>query len=243
VHPCATAQVGIRTENPQGLLYIDARGDTQFTPDTANFSDDVVFTTEGRLGLGILKPQALLDIRDTVPAIRIEDGTQGPGKVLAAYDAAGSASWISLAGNWYAVLRNGSSWGQSSGASLEIWPPFDFISGESSTGTGEADSARDLVTVPYTATYRITVTGKSDTNRYASTDGFLTYMGLKVVGTVISAWAPHTHSYVNFGQVTFGFMTQVALNAGSEVWMEPNRGNSNPANLYTDMTFLVELVK
>jgi hypothetical protein len=39
-----SAQVGIRTEDPQGMLYVDAKSNTN---GSQNASDDVAFTSEG----------------------------------------------------------------------------------------------------------------------------------------------------------------------------------------------------
>ena len=66
------AQVGIRTEDPQGMLHVDARGDTYTNP--ADTLDDVVVTPEGRIGVGTLHPQARLHIVGP-KAIRARDGS------------------------------------------------------------------------------------------------------------------------------------------------------------------------
>ena len=52
-----SAQVGIRTEDPRGMLHVDAKGDTRISAsDTVNISDDVVVTPEGRIGPGPPRP-------------------------------------------------------------------------------------------------------------------------------------------------------------------------------------------
>jgi hypothetical protein len=98
------------------MLHVDAKGDMYIdATDTLNIADDVVFTADGRIGVGTAAPQTRLHIRDSVlPAIRIADTTEGPGKVLVS-DATGAARWESLAGFWYATLENGSSLGTSTG--------------------------------------------------------------------------------------------------------------------------------
>jgi hypothetical protein len=104
VHPCATAQVGIRTENPQGMFHVDAMGNTAGSSGTA---DDVIVTLEGNVGIGAIpsaNPPARLLITDGgTPAapkspLRIVDGNQEGGKVLTATNANGDARWERLPG-------------------------------------------------------------------------------------------------------------------------------------------------
>jgi hypothetical protein len=104
VHPCATAQVGIRTENPQGMFHVDAMGNTAGSSGTG---DDVIVTLEGNVGIGAIptaNPPARLLITDggtsTTPKspLRIVDGNQEGGKVLTATNANGDARWELLPG-------------------------------------------------------------------------------------------------------------------------------------------------
>jgi hypothetical protein len=217
------------------MLHVDAKGNTgTLLKDTL---DDVVFTRESRIGVGVIKPEERLHIADSVlPAIRIADGSQGPGKVLS-LNAAGTAQWESLMGSWYATLKNGSSLGTPTGTGTTGWPRFDFTDFEEST-PGNVNIVTDSITVPYAATYRITVTGKGHTNR--STTEFLPYIN---VNTTTTVWSPHMHSYKAFGPLNFGFMMHLALNKDDRVWVVPVRNNDAWANLYTDMTVHVELVK
>lgn len=79
------SQVGINTENPRGVFHIDTKGDT--SAQGANFSDDIVADTEGKMGIGTLTPQAKLDINGNLriadaPAIAnasvlVRDGVTG----------------------------------------------------------------------------------------------------------------------------------------------------------------------
>jgi hypothetical protein len=128
-----------------------------------HIADDVVITPEGRIGAGTLTPQARLDIRGS---IRIADGTEGGGKILTS-DATGAVQWTSIAGSWYAALKEGRSEGASTGTDAEKWPPLTYSSCELSSqvpGIDDPDPAAGTITVPYTATYRITITGKAYTN-------------------------------------------------------------------------------
>lgn len=83
----AIAQVGINTKNPATTFHIDAKGDNT---SAIIGTDDVVFDTQGRLGIGMAPIYTSpLQING---GITLKDGTQGIGKVLMS-DAAGNASW------------------------------------------------------------------------------------------------------------------------------------------------------
>ena len=85
------AQVGINTENPQGMFHIDGQGNT--TANT-NISDDVVVTATGNVGVGTNAPATKVDIRTSTAGngFRLQDGTQGNGMVLTS-DANGNGKW------------------------------------------------------------------------------------------------------------------------------------------------------
>jgi hypothetical protein len=90
------AQVGVNTENPQATFHIDGAKDNPDTgtPTTAQQANDVVINSAGNLGLGIINPTTKLDIDNgtTAGALKIQDGTQGNGKILTS-DANGVATW------------------------------------------------------------------------------------------------------------------------------------------------------
>ena len=91
------SQVGINTQNPQGIFNIDGGKDNPTTGSAhtaAQQRNDLVFTTNGNLGLGTISPTTKLHIDNgaTNGAIRIIDGTQAEGKVLTS-DANGVATW------------------------------------------------------------------------------------------------------------------------------------------------------
>lgn len=88
------AQVGVNTQNPQGIFHIDGKGDTN---GSANLTDDVIVTPDGNIGIGTNSPTTKLDIRTTTATkgFRLVDGTQGNGKVLLS-NISGSASWGNL---------------------------------------------------------------------------------------------------------------------------------------------------
>ncbi|WP_353123517.1 hypothetical protein [Dysgonomonas capnocytophagoides] len=96
------AQVGINTQNPQGILHIDSKGDTSLSTNT---DDDIIVDSNGNMGIGTIAPQAKLDI---LGKIRINDGTQEDGYVLTS-DANGLASWKRITSPAYLALDNLSS--------------------------------------------------------------------------------------------------------------------------------------
>lgn len=84
------AQVGVNITNPQGVFHIDPLGDTV---GANNGSDDIIVLNNGNVGVGTLSPSTKLHIKSsTAGAIRIEDGTEGLGRVLTS-DAQGVGRW------------------------------------------------------------------------------------------------------------------------------------------------------
>ncbi|NDW08804.1 hypothetical protein D0T56_03930 [Dysgonomonas sp. 520] len=93
-----SAQVGIKTENPQALLHIDAQSKTNpatGAPSKMQQSDDIVVTSDGKVGIGTIAPASKMEINTEVTSdipIQIKDGTQGTGKFLVS-DANGVGTW------------------------------------------------------------------------------------------------------------------------------------------------------
>ncbi|SMC63084.1 hypothetical protein [Moheibacter sediminis] len=58
------AQVGINTENPQGILHVDGSADNPITgtPDAIQQSNDFVIMPEGKVGVGTVNPETKLHI-------------------------------------------------------------------------------------------------------------------------------------------------------------------------------------
>jgi hypothetical protein len=228
-----SAQVGINTDDPQGLLHVDAKGDTN---GSLNTDDDVVITPEGRIGVGTLSPLNRLDIHGT---IRIADGTQGDGKILMS-DADGVAKWTNIAGSWYAALTKGESIGTSDGTGTTGWPAFKYTSSElSPPGKGSVNRGAGTIKVPYTGTYRITINGIGYTNR--TTDMYIAY--LSVLVNAVPQFNPHLHAIKSLGTVDFGFMILLPLNANDVVKMEPMPTGNYHANAYRDTRLHIEFVK
>lgn len=90
------AQVGINTQNPQGVLHIDSKGDTNLSKDT---DDDIVVDSNGNMGIGTITPQAKLHIEtggtSAIPksGFILKDGNEKNGRVLTTNDT-GLATWM-----------------------------------------------------------------------------------------------------------------------------------------------------
>ncbi|NDW09431.1 hypothetical protein [Dysgonomonas sp. 520] len=86
------AQVGINTENPQGIFHIDGKRNTN---GNTNVSDDVVVDTEGRVGIGTNVPTNKLSIHTTGAntGLYLPNGAAS-GKVLTS-DTQGNGVWVS----------------------------------------------------------------------------------------------------------------------------------------------------
>lgn len=93
------AQVAINTKYTLGAFIIDAKGDN---PDnavpTTTMHDDFIVRESGRVGIGIVNPDALLHINslgkdgEKTAGFTLQDGTQGTGKGLTS-NADGVAYW------------------------------------------------------------------------------------------------------------------------------------------------------
>jgi hypothetical protein len=227
------AQVGIRTENPQGMLHVDAKGDTgNLLKDTI---DDVVVTPEGRLGIGTIHPQTRLDIVSSTPgAIRIADGTQGDGKLLVS-DAYGAASWEVTSG-WYAELNSGSS---TASTSLAFTGSDIYPAGEGSVSVANGGA----ITVPYTGVYRILFCGMADCSN--STDWFypVTVLLINGVDALSGNGSHHPHMRKSLGAMTFGCEYLCSLMKDDEVALRARQQYSYDANEYADTMLLVEYVR
>lgn len=82
------SQVGVNTQNPRGIFQIDPKQNT--TGIGAGDADDVIVTTDGKMGIGTVDPQARLDLRGT---FSMRDGNEMDGYVLTAVDNVGRAKW------------------------------------------------------------------------------------------------------------------------------------------------------
>lgn len=100
------AQVGINTQNPQGVFHIDGGKDNPLTgaPNTTQQINDVIVTSTGNVGIGTTNPTRKLEIvSPTSPALRIVDGNQNANYALMS-DANGNGTWKALSNAISAVF-------------------------------------------------------------------------------------------------------------------------------------------
>lgn len=83
-----SAQVGINTKTPLGVLHVDPAGDTN-AAGTSGAGDDVIVNLNGQVGIGTISPAKTLDLRGK---FKLVDGTQSDGYFLTS-DAGGNGSW------------------------------------------------------------------------------------------------------------------------------------------------------
>ena len=89
------SQIGIKTQNPQGVFHVDGSGDNKVSgvPSVIEQSNDFIVTSSGNVGVGTAVPSKKLEIvSSNSPALRIDDGTQDVGYVLMS-DSNGNGSW------------------------------------------------------------------------------------------------------------------------------------------------------
>jgi hypothetical protein len=89
------SQIGINTQNPQGIFHVDGAGDNNVlgVPSTVQQFNDFVVTNSGNVGVGTITPSKKLEIiSSNSPALRIDDGTQEAGYILMS-DSNGNGSW------------------------------------------------------------------------------------------------------------------------------------------------------
>ncbi|WP_449400952.1 hypothetical protein [Chryseobacterium wanjuense] len=94
------SQVGVNTENPQGIFHVDGGKDNVSTgiPTVDQQSNDFTVSNTGNVGIGTTTPSKKLDINSpTAGAIKIVDGTQAAGRLLIS-DSEGIATWQETTG-------------------------------------------------------------------------------------------------------------------------------------------------
>jgi hypothetical protein len=240
--------IGINTVNPRGVLHIDGAS----TPTTTNpsagsisptqASDDVVVDASGRIGIGLLEPEAKADILSGTPgALRIQNGTEGEGKYLFS-DAAGTGTWTPLAaGSWYAALYDGELLGYNINYTVRALSNY---SGSliSSTGGGSVNATAGSVTVPVTGKYRITISVYWTCDRTAP---YLTKVILRVNGSnrkTFTFWGAMASTSTTTYEVQPSFIGVLDLNAGQVLTLATDETQANYANQAQGKLFLVELL-
>ncbi|TZF93772.1 hypothetical protein FW781_18985 [Chryseobacterium panacisoli] len=124
------SQVGINTNNPSATLDLVSKGNTSSTKameiNNAAAKEMVTILNNGNVGIGQSLPTASLHVKNLVsPAFRLEDGTQGAGKVLTS-DTNGNSSWVypalkAISGNLPTSLVSFSSYGTGNPPNISMY--------------------------------------------------------------------------------------------------------------------------
>lgn len=100
------AQIGINTETPLGIFHVDGQRNTTIAG--TNISDDVIVSTAGRLGIGMIPGNTgkvqIQTTASSVSPMKLVDGNQGVGKVLVATDNNGNMGWVAPPVGWANVF-------------------------------------------------------------------------------------------------------------------------------------------
>lgn len=130
----AQINVGVMNQAPEDLLHIDAAENNSSAPIGNKYLDDVIFTKEGKLGIGVNAPQNTIHIHSSgaQPVFKLEDGTQQNGYLLTS-DADGYASWKEYKANSSVLWYFGS---RSSYQNMYFSANIGKLSGATSTVTG-----------------------------------------------------------------------------------------------------------
>jgi len=168
--------------------------------------------------------KVIIDNGTTAGALQIKDGTQGDGKMLTC-DANGVAKWTNISGSWYGILKSGNlpsltSYSQSPTSERII----NFTSSDISNPlSGTVDATNDIIIVPYTGKYRVTLTGWWGTP--VTTGLFLALAHIKINN--IAMWRPHVLGDSNRGGICVSFTTIMNLSA-ADVITAWNRDEAAP---------------
>lgn len=246
-----TEAVGINTENPKGVLHIDAAANNPPAGEVSatEAADDVVISADGQLGLGLLAPATKVDVEagTTGAALRIADGTQGEGKALASVDEYGTGQWTTVTGGvwWYAALyRSDTLDYTTSTAGLRPYVGYTdpLIS---APGQGEADVQTGTIRVPSDGRYRVTLGIHYMSNRTTeSSPSYWAKSTLLVNGSsrwTPSAWAIQGTRY--WGTLPT-FMTILNLEADDVLSLSLMQADATySANRSCVWLFIVELLQ
>jgi hypothetical protein len=240
--------IGINTVNPKGVLHIDGAGNNPASGavPAAAATDDVLIDASGRLGIGHLSPSVKIDILSSTPgAIRIQDTTEGEGKLLLSDDY-GTGRWTPLAiGSWLAALYDGPKLAYSTAQSIRTFTGYAesvFIS----TGLGSVNKAAGSITVPsepgrYRVTLSIYWSANSSNSRTAPyTTRAILYNGSAELAA-FDFWGGALDSGTQDHGVQPTFVSILNL-SGGEVLTVATDERSNRANSAQAVLFMVELL-
>ncbi|UKB78342.1 hypothetical protein [Chryseobacterium sp. MEBOG07] len=168
------SQVGINTRYPQASLHVDggSNNPSGSNPSALEYKDDVVFTSSGKLGVGIIKPIAKLDLRgaaNTNNSIGIGQTTQSPD--ITGADAGALRYATNNAGNleysdgtvWYRLNSNSPKIGIVERINTAITVPYQKDIpltkwNEVSDITNSFDQSTGVFSAPRSGAYLVTIT-------------------------------------------------------------------------------------
>lgn len=182
------AQVGINTTNPLGTFHVDPLSDTNTG---TNITDDIVVSNTGNVGIATVNPAAKLHIvSDKNRGFRLEDGSQGLGKVLIS-DENENATW-NFAGFSQLTLIEGA-----------VCPfTVDAPSGVSeSFVVSKADGTPYSITFPALGVYSITFGASLEISSRTSTSSFRYAVLQLVPAPDISLWGAVTPRFIGSYEV------------------------------------------
>lgn len=243
----SSAQMGINTQNPVGLFHIDPAGNTDSSA-TFNIDDDVVVDKYGNVGVGVVNPQAKLDIYSVTPgSILISDTSEGLSKVLTS-SVDGSAFWTNMIGSWRASLLGGNlppNFTTIPGTTRAI----NFTGGSISSNTQGSISyaaGNAYIVVPYSGIYRLSICGNSiiSSNSNSNTGGYYVLGYYLVRRNGASVWSTNAVGNVNMFTTTYvDFSTMLTLQANDKLEIYHFEELVNYANSDSNLIFSVEFVK
>lgn len=246
--------VGINTNSPQQTLHIDGAKDNSSTgaPTAAQTINDVVITSDGKIGVGTINPVAKVDLRGAGTANAVGIGTTSQTAVAAG---AGAVRYSSYSGgtiqfsdgvNWFNLLSNTQKvsviqkvFGS---PSVSSGTPTFITSWKSFADTHNAFN-NGVFTAPRTGIYLVTATYNFNNIESTASTPFYTNATSEIRFIVNNnAATPYTKCVKNFGEVSATWMqvggyciVGISLKQGETLSIQLyQRINGTTANLRND---------
>lgn len=239
--------IGINTINPQRLLHIDGASSPATTNPSSGstitdlqFSDDVIITNEGNLGVGTGKTDAKLNLKSDQPgAIRIVDGKERQFLSLVTINTAGDASWVFAGIPWFAFLSGGELQTTNifSTRMLNNYPNSVI----SDLTLGNVDATNGTISVPLDGRYLVTVTGYFFNSWKTSPKLYNAQPQIYVNGTIVYTFAVTGNNRFVEG-VYPNFIKELDLKNGDVIKLGVRELSYDNSNSASQITILVELI-
>lgn len=213
----AQISVGIQIQTPEGLFHIDGLENNNSASAATKYKDDVIFTTDGKLGLGTNVPQNTLHIQSdlTEPVFRLEDGTQKDGYMLTS-DEDGYASWKQYTAASSVFWSFGS---RSAYQSMYFSSTLSRLENVTSTVTGILpgfvhDAANSTLLVPK-GKYILVMHGDINGHEVAQLGLYGTSVSSGVSKYYVRFWY---HSYLNASSIYLSLSEDIVLELHASLW-------------------------